>query len=44
MKKIFLLSIIAVIGVITAVIVIQAGGNNGNEMLNANVEALAWNE
>lgn len=43
MKKVFLLSIIAVIGVITAVIVIQSIGNNGDEILNANVEALAWN-
>ena len=41
MKKVFLLSVITVIGLFTAVIFIQSRENNGDEILNANVEALA---
>lgn len=41
MKKICLLSIVAVIGMITAIAIIQFNENNSGGILNANVEALA---
>ena len=43
MKKTSLVSMVTGIGIIAVMAVVQSGGNNRDAILNANVEALAWN-
>lgn len=42
MKKSLFLGIFAVIGIMAAITLIKLNGIDSNELLNANVEALAW--
>lgn len=43
MKKVIFLSVVTVIGIIMVNVVIQSSRNSCDDLLNANIEALAWN-